>query len=248
MNQLNPFQAAELDELETMGLLDESDDGSRDRFKITDVSSLTWAFRKIGALEAQLKVNAEVAEEQRAVINAWEEKESKDLNGSIDFFKHLIREYAEERRNGDEKFKKESTPYGTVSLKAQPPEWTFPDEKEVISFLKENDLETLVKTVPAEEKISNKTEFKKAFDIKQYVYSKNGKIVDQANELGVGLFYTYMLLETDEEPKIVELETGEIAKDVIYHEAVAVERMSEKIVPGVVVTVRPEKVEIKPTV
>lgn len=48
---MNPLQAFELNEISNNSLRQES----RPQFEITDMNSLNWAFRKIGALKTQEK-------------------------------------------------------------------------------------------------------------------------------------------------------------------------------------------------
>lgn len=233
----------------------------RTRFTVTNLSTLTWAFKKLRALgKAKAEVDA-LANAEKAEIDAWHSKELKAIADKANFFDMLISQYAEERRAADSKFKKETTPYGEVAFKKQLPEWTFHDESAVVDFCQTHDLESLVKVVTVE-KVEDKTQFKKAFDIKTNVIArigdlyndagelivKDGEVIDTVDEDGVGVLYT-LHFHSEEDGggmSIIDNESGEFTRDVVYYESAVVERISELVVPGVTAVHRPDKIEAKP--
>lgn len=234
---------------------------SEGRFTVTGISTLNWAFRKLAAIGKQAAEVKALAKEEKARIEAWEAKELKGIEDKEKFFRFLVEEYAEKRRAADPKFKKETTPYGEVSFKKQQPDWTFPAESEVVEFCLTHDLEALVK-VETIQKVENKTQFKKAFDIKTNVISKvgdvfneegeltvrHGEVIDTVDENGVGTLYTlhYHSEEDGGGMSILDNESGELVKDVMFHDTAVVERISELVVPGVKAEYRPDKIEATP--
>lgn len=233
----------------------------RKRYAISGVSTLNWAFRKITALNKKKAELDSLLKEETARLKEWHDKATKDVTRDTEFFNLLITSYAEERRAADPKFKKETTPYGEVAFKKQAPEWIFTDESAVVKFCREHELESLVKVVTVE-KVEDKTQFKKAFDVKTNVIARiedllneegevivrAGEVLDTVDEDGVGTLYT-LHFHSEEEGggmSIIDNESGEFTRDVIYYETAVVERISELVVPGVKAEHRLDKIETKP--
>lgn len=130
----------------------------KQRFRITDLASLTWAMRKLAAIEAKkAEVNA-VADQEIERIEKYRQSELDKLAGSEEFFKSLISEYATRRREEDPKFKSEKTPYGSIGFRKQPPRWHYNDD-ELIAYLEQNEYTDLIRV----KKEPAKTEIKKLF-------------------------------------------------------------------------------------
>lgn len=148
------------------------------QFQITDLDSLNWALRKVHAYDSQLKEIQTVANSERQRINSWEERESKGIKDSIQFFHNLIAEYHSKVLAEDPKKKTLSTPYGkskSTTSKAQPDK---KDEELLIKFVEENEL-PFVEKVPK----LKWSELKKTLQIlekangEQIVINENGQEV-----------------------------------------------------------------------
>ena len=129
---MNEYLRDELNEFE------ESEMETRKEFFIDDLSGLTWAFRKLSAINEELKEIALVAEAERERINQWEKKKVGPLKQSIEFFEYKIKEYHYNEMLKDPKKKSISTPYGkakSVTKKAQP---KIKDEYKLLDYLKLN--------------------------------------------------------------------------------------------------------------
>lgn len=136
MNLLEEF---ELNEFE------EQQEEVKQRFEITDLNSLNWAFRKLSAYKAKEKEIAELAKAERARIDFWEREEKEKINDSIEFFEMLINEYHAKVLAEDPKSKTISTPYGKSKarqVKAQPKK---ANEKAILEHVVNNDMKEYIK-------------------------------------------------------------------------------------------------------
>lgn len=156
----------ELEELETFE--------QEETFKIKDLETANWAFKKILALEKKQEENKDLAAKELERINNWLKKENEYVETSISYFDHVLAEYFKEEKKKDSKFKLK-TPYGKVTSRKQQPEWTI-DNQKAIEYLELEKPELIVI-----EKKYNKTEFKKLVKL---VDSDLGKrAVDQNGEV-----------------------------------------------------------------
>lgn len=129
---VNPLLAEEIQEVEEIQ--------QYQQFQITDLDSLNWALRKVHAYDAQLKEIKSVANSERQRIDSWEQRESKGIKDSIQFFHNLIAEYHSKVLADDPKKKTLSTPYGkskSTTSKEQPDKV---DESLLLKFVEENEL------------------------------------------------------------------------------------------------------------
>ncbi|SCX38358.1 host-nuclease inhibitor Gam family protein [Lysinibacillus fusiformis] len=179
---MNPMLAEEIKEVEVMtyGLFGENDEPQK--FEITDLDSLNWALRKVHAYDSQLKEIQKVANSERQRIDSWEQRESKGINESIQFFHNLVAEYHAKVLEEDDSKKTLSTPYGkskSITSKAQPDK---ANEEQLIKFAEENKL-------PFVKKVTTKTlqwgELKKTLKVvekdgEQIVVDENGQAVPGA--------------------------------------------------------------------
>ncbi|MED4887793.1 host-nuclease inhibitor Gam family protein [Lysinibacillus fusiformis] len=174
---MNPMLAEEIKEVEVMtyGLFGENDEPQK--FEITDLDSLNWALRKVHAYDAQLKEIQTVANSERQRIDSWEQRESKGINESIQFFHNLIAEYHTKVLTEDPKKKTLSTPYGkskSTTSKAQPDKV---DEEQLINFVEENEL-PFIEKVPKLKWGDLKNTLKVVDkDGEQIVVDENGQVV-----------------------------------------------------------------------
>ena len=132
--KMNEYYKDELNELE--GFIEEQ----KEAFHIKDLEGLTWAFKKLTAINKEMKEINQVAEAERFKIDSWENKKLQPLKQSIEYFEYKIKEYHEKELMNDPKKKSISTPYGkvkSVTTKAQP---VIKDESQLIEFIKVNSL------------------------------------------------------------------------------------------------------------
>lgn len=135
-------------------------------YKVTDLSSATWCFKKIKANNDKIAELEAVAEEQINSIKEWLEAEKKHYNNS--FLEFKLQEYYKEQKEKDSKFRL-STAYGTVTSR-KTPTYNYVDEEQVIKYLKENHSSAL----RVKEEI-NRTEFKKIY--KDGIDHETGEII-----------------------------------------------------------------------
>lgn len=166
---MNPLLANEIQEVEEIQ--------EYQQFQITDLDSLNWALRKVHAYDAQLREIKSVANSERQRIDSWEQRESKGINESIQFFHNLIADYHAKVLAEDPKKKTLSTPYGkskSTTSKTQPDK---ADESLLLKFVEDNEL-PFVKV----EKSLKWADLKKTLQIvekdgKQIVIDENGQEV-----------------------------------------------------------------------
>jgi hypothetical protein len=113
----------------------------RESFKIDNLESATWAFRKLRAI-AKKKAEIEiVALEEIARIEAWKESETKKYESNTEYFESLVSSYFIEERAKDNKFKL-STPYGKVSTR-KASKWVYEDEEVLKQYVKANNIDVI---------------------------------------------------------------------------------------------------------
>ena len=117
----------------------------KERFRITDLESLNWAFRKLKAYKSKEQEITELAEKERARIDAWEEQEKSKLQDSIEFFEMLINEYHTKVLAEDPKAKTLSTPYGKSRAWRIKPQPKKIDEKAILEHVVNNGMKDYIK-------------------------------------------------------------------------------------------------------
>lgn len=136
MNLLHEYEVNEFEEKQ---------EDVKQRFQITDLDSLNWAFRKLSAYKAREKEITDLAVKERARIDSWEQSEKKKIQDSIEFFEYLINEYHAQVLEQDPKAKTISTPYGKSKArksKARPKKF---DEAAILKHVVENDMKDYIK-------------------------------------------------------------------------------------------------------
>lgn len=134
-------------------------------FKVTDLESANWCFRKKAAIEQQKAEYKALAEKEIERINAWLSKELNSLDMQESFFDGLLYEYAAEQRRNNPKWKA-STPYGKITFRKQQPKWNYEDET-ILKALKRSNMLEFIKT----------TEEVKKAELKKVCGVINGKAV-----------------------------------------------------------------------
>lgn len=139
----------------------------RQRYRITDLQSLSWAFRKLAAIEQKkAEINA-LCDEEVQRINHYREKEISSLDHNAEFFRSLINEYAAEQRASDPDFKKVSTPYGTLKFRKMPAKWNYDDAK-LLESLKSSGLTDLIRVKEEPDKAT----------LKKRAVVQDGQVID----------------------------------------------------------------------
>lgn len=147
-------------------------------FKITDIESLNWAFRKLSAYQSKINEIQNLAKRERERIDRWERDELKSINDSVEYFEHLVQQYHSSILAEDPKAKTLSTPYGkskTKTSQAQP-EKVEGKEKELLDHILSNDMEDFIK------KEVKWGDFKKSLSVaeidgKSVAVDENGQVV-----------------------------------------------------------------------
>ena len=179
---MDAYTEYELDELENLdlNLLEQEDDNDgenlaeiKERFKINDIGSANWTFRKIKSLQETVQENKILANEEKKRVDSWLQKENSQAEQSIEFFEHLIKDYLESERSKDKKFKL-TTPYGKASVRKSK-SWDFDNEK-VINNLKNIGMNEFIKI---EESIK-KADLKKQLTVTEVgtVANSDGEVIE----------------------------------------------------------------------
>lgn len=164
---INPLYMNELEMIES---LEDFNEEVKQRFQVTDLSSLNWTLRKLAVIEEKKKETNEMIDAEIERLNAFRKKELDKQQGAEDFFKILISEFAIHKRDEDPGFKSQKTPYGTIGFRKQQPKWNYDDEK-LVNHLEATEYNHLVRT----KKEPIKTEIKKLFTIRE-----DGRVLDDA--------------------------------------------------------------------
>jgi hypothetical protein len=165
---LNWLDEAELEQLEDMENREGTDDQRKERFKITDLSSLNWALRKLKALEKGHDEELRVAQEELSRIQDWFAKQDKSYQSSKQFIEGLIAEFAKGQIEVDPKWKGSKTPYGKVNFHKQKDQWEY-DEEALVAYLEGENKTSLLKV--------KKEPIKEL--IKDFYTLKNGRLINE---------------------------------------------------------------------
>ena len=140
----------------------------KEEFKVTDLKSATWAFRKLRAIEEKQRELTSIAIEEKNRIDEWLSKESKSLDDDKAYFEGLLSAYYIEERVKDKKFKL-STPYGKVTSR-KTTKYIYEDEQAVMDYCNLNEIDA----IRVKEEL-DKTAFKKL--CKDGVNQETGEVV-----------------------------------------------------------------------
>lgn len=157
-------------------------------FRVTDLDSANWCFRKLQALKEQREEFEMLAKAEIDRITNWLNTELKKIEVNEEFFNMLLSSYAVEQRKANPKFKI-STPYGKVSFRKQQPKWNYED-KTVLKALKRSNMLNLIKT----------TEEVKKAELKKVCSVVNGKaVIADTGEIIEGI-------TVEEQPEAIKIE------------------------------------------
>lgn len=133
---MNALQQLEVEELESVE--------GQPSFKIENLDSLNWAFRKISALNSQKAEIDALAKAEIQRITEWQNKETSAIKDSIGYFESAIKEYHfNELQNGGKKTI--TTPFGKVSSKTTGEQPEATDKVQLLQHVEENGLDQYVK-------------------------------------------------------------------------------------------------------
>ncbi|MGV3043450.1 host-nuclease inhibitor Gam family protein [Staphylococcus rostri] len=141
-------------------------------FKVRDLSSANWVFKKLDAIYSKEKEIQGLAHQEVERIKEWESRELEKLEDNKGYLEHLVIEYFKEEREKDAKFKL-STPFGKVSSRIGAKVLQMSNEQLIIDQLEERGLTDFVKTT----KKLNQADIKKHFNV-----TDSGDLIDENGE------------------------------------------------------------------
>ncbi len=139
---MNEYIKDELDEI--------NEDRENKTFKVTDLSSANWAFRKLSALNREKSEIQALAQNETDRIEEWKIKKTQSIDRDIAYFESIIAEYYIKERDNDPNFRL-STPYGKVASKLST-NWQY-DEETLFEELKGSEF-IRTKTTESIDKVS----------------------------------------------------------------------------------------------
>ncbi|WP_217971941.1 host-nuclease inhibitor Gam family protein [Staphylococcus xylosus] len=166
---MNKLQLEEIDTLEK---------NHNETFKINNLETANWAFKKIDALQAKEKEISNLAEQEIERINTWQEKELAGIGDSKAYFQHLLTEYYREQREKNSKFKL-STPYGKVTSRKGAKVIQCSSELNTINLLKSRGLDNYIKTSEKLDQSAIKKDFNE---------TDGGTLIDPNGEVIEGIY------------------------------------------------------------
>ena len=114
-------------------------------FKITDLESLNWTFRKLSELQKQRQEIEALAKSERERIEAWENEATKPIDDSMSYFEGLIQAYHMEQLKENPHKKTISTPYGKTKARRSSEKIEKVNEDEILKFAVESNLSDFIK-------------------------------------------------------------------------------------------------------
>lgn len=149
-----------------------------ERYKIDNLSSLDWAFRKLAANNAELSEKEAFAKAELEKITSWINAERAKTEHANGFFEHLVTEYHASVLAEDPKKKSLSTPNGKIQSTTRKPSIVKPEKDslpQLVEYAEQNEFTDFVEV----KKELKWTEFKKELtltdDLK--VVDSNGQVV-----------------------------------------------------------------------
>lgn len=151
------------------------------RYKIDNLDSLDWAFRKVASYRLDLAEQEAYAKAQIEKINTWLATEREKAERNIGFFEHLVAEYHTSILAENPKKKTISTPNGKVQSTTRKPSIVKPEKEclpQLIEYAEQNDLAEFVEV---------KKELKWAEFKKQLTLTNDLKVVDSNGQIVEGI-------------------------------------------------------------
>ena len=137
---------------------DEITEEENQQFKVIDLDSSNWVFRKLAIIKTKEDEINELAKKEIERINKWKEEELKKTENNKSYLEGLLVEYFITQRQVDPKFKL-STPFGKVTSRKQQPSYEYDTEK-FIEWAEENEHIDLIRIKKEVDKKATKEAFK----------------------------------------------------------------------------------------
>lgn len=166
-----------MEALKIVDVIDEQvEKTEREAFRVTDLRSAEWVFRKLKMLDKEFTAQEEYVNGQIEYYQKYLKNLSEKYADDVAYFQGLLEAYVLEQEAIDPKFKLK-TAQGTASHGKESYKWNYDDEK-LMNFLKENDeMKQFVKSVTTEK--IDKASLKKAISINNSIaVNEDGEVVD----------------------------------------------------------------------
>lgn len=108
----------------------------KEKFSVTDIRSAEWCLKRIAWHQKHKADALAFVEAEKAKLDEYLAKVNLEEDGSIEYFKELLKPFAMEQLQGSRK-KTLNLPSGSLSFKKQAPEFVKNDE-ELLAFAKES--------------------------------------------------------------------------------------------------------------
>lgn len=149
----------------------------KQRFEITDDSSLSWVFREVLIpLKAEVNRTKALAEVENSRIKKWEEDKLRGPLQEITYWEQRVAEYHLDLLGKDPKQKTISTPYGKSKSTTSSEQAEKVDDEKLLKYIKDNELTGFLKV---EETV-------KWGDLKKTLTVVGGNVVDANGEIVEG--------------------------------------------------------------
>jgi Bacteriophage Mu Gam like protein len=139
MFRMNELQKVELLEVEN------TEQSEKESFRITNIESLNWVFRKLAALSAKEKDVKQLADAERERINDWENRELVALHSDKNYFESLVSAYHAKQLEENPKAKTLSTPFGKSKSRATKEQPKAVDKDKLLQHVKETGMTEFIK-------------------------------------------------------------------------------------------------------
>ena len=117
----------------------------KEAFTVTDLSSATWAMRKLVAIRRKELDIGEAAQEQIRILTNWCAVEQRKMQQQAAYFESLLADYHQRVLGEDERAKTITLPHGKLTFRAQQPTYTRNDD-ELLAWARATSPELVVVT------------------------------------------------------------------------------------------------------
>lgn len=158
-----------------------------ERFKVTDLESANWVFKKLDAINSKEEEINDLADKEIERIKPWKDKETEKLQSSKEYLESLVVEYFKIEKEKDKRFKL-NTPYGKVTSRKGSKVIQVSNEQDVINQLEQRGFNDYVKVT----KKLSQSDIKKDFNVAEdgTLIDANGEILDGASIVEKPTSYT----------------------------------------------------------
>lgn len=124
-------------EFDVARVTDAQDEDYKQEFRITDQGGAIWAMRKMRSINTRLADVKLTATAEISRIREWAQAEEEKADRERAFFEYLLKDYAEQLRIEDPKFKTLKLPHGKLAFRKQSPEFIRDNDK-LLAWVKSN--------------------------------------------------------------------------------------------------------------